>query len=775
VRWAIASGAALVVATPVCADDAARPIALPGGRVADVVLALGRQAGISVLVDDPGLWNRRIGPIRAPSPRSAVDAIARAAGGKSRKVAAGWRIVPRAPIRRPSAIPRLVPARTSVEPAADVVVIASKRDARVADVAGSVAILRGDDLALGGTRGTEAIVSRLTGMSSTYLGAGRNKLFVRGLGDSSFTGPTQATVGQYLGDLRLSYNAADPDLRLADIASVEVLEGPQGTLYGAGSLGGIVRLTANAPEPGRTAGSISAGVATTRAGAASADLTGTFNLPLGGAAAVRATGYAIEDGGFIDEPVLARRDINRVRTTGGRIAARTGVGADWTIDAGGVLQAIRGADSQYADLGGRLVRASPVRQPFAADYALGQLVVSGKLGDVSLRSTTGVVRQSLEERFDATLPNEAARIFVQRNATDMIANETRVWSPLRRTLGWVIGASVVANRSRLSRALGDVAAPLPVGGVDNRITETTLFGEGSVRLRRGMILTAGGRLTRSALSGAGIDVDLSTQSAAALAGRTEMQVAPSVSLLGEVANGVSLFARYQGGFRPGGLAIGDGFVQRFRGDRTRMVEAGARLRLPDRAMSASVSLSRTGWSDIQADYIDAAGLPSTANIGDGRIWTLSAAATWVPLVGLEFDAGLTLNASRVVVPASITDIRLVALGEIPNIAGATGRLGFDYRRTVGRSTELRINGYARYVGSSRLGVGPALGERQGDYLDTALVLRVGSGALGATLGVTNLLDTLGNRFALGTPFPVERSQMTPQRPRTVRFGIDAGF
>jgi outer membrane receptor protein involved in Fe transport len=70
---------------------------------------------------------------------------------------------------------------------------------------------------------------------STQLGPGRNKLFIRGVADSSFTGPTQATVGQYLGDVRLNYNAPDPDLNLYDIARVEVVEGPQGTLYGAGS------------------------------------------------------------------------------------------------------------------------------------------------------------------------------------------------------------------------------------------------------------------------------------------------------------------------------------------------------------------------------------------------------------------------------------------------------------------------------------------------------------------------------------------------------------
>ena len=56
-------------------------------------------------------------------------------------------------------------------------------------------------------------------------------------------------MGNILGDIRLTYNAPDPDLRLYDIDSVEVLEGPQGTLYGAGSLGGIIRSVPKAPDP----------------------------------------------------------------------------------------------------------------------------------------------------------------------------------------------------------------------------------------------------------------------------------------------------------------------------------------------------------------------------------------------------------------------------------------------------------------------------------------------------------------------------------------------
>ena len=72
-------------------------------------------------------------------------------------------------------------------------------------------------------------------------------------------------------------------------------------------------------------------------------------------------------------------------------------------------------------------------------------------------------------------------------------------------------------------------------------------------------------------------------------------------------------------------------------------------------------------------------------------------------------------------------------------------------------------------------MGPELGEPQGDYLETGVTLRLGREDLGVTLGVSNLTDAEGNRFALGTPFATGRDQVTPLRPRTIRVGLDASF
>ena len=118
---------------------------------------------------------------------------------------------------------------------------------------------------------------------------------------------------------------------------------------------------------------------------------------------------------------------------------------------------------------------------------------------------------------------------------------------------------------------------------------------------------------------------------------------------------------------------------------------------------------------------------------------------------------------------------LVRLDEVPNIARVGGRVGFDYARPVGNGLTLTAQGWARYVGRSRLGVGPELGARQGDYFDSGLTARIGTARFGVSASLTNIADTVGNRFALGTPFALGRDQLTPLRPRTLRIGLDGSF
>lgn len=809
-RWAWGIGlAAAAISAPAQAQSVR--VDAPAGRAAEVAVAIARQTGSSIVVADRKVANREVPAVRGQmTAAQAIARLARAAGAKA--VASGsnsWRLVSAAPAAVPprhsrrAQVKREPPSNRSSEefPAIEIVVVGSKRETPLAAYPGQVELIDGEVLAFGGVGGTEKIMQRIPTVSSTYLGSGRNKLFIRGIADSSFTGPTQSTVGQYLGDLRLSYNAPDPDLRLSDLARVEVLEGPQGTLYGAGSLGGIVRMVPNEPEMGLTAGAAMLGGSATEHGALGADASLTANLPLiGDRSAVRFTVNAERQGGYIDKPLLEQRDVNRTDIYSGRGMARFEVGYDWTVDLIGVGQRTDGRDSQYADRDGPpLSRAALVTEGFEADFEQAQFVVTGRLGQVRFKSSTGITGQEVEERYDATPPDGPVRIFVQSNDTAMVANETRLWQPIGDRFGWLVGGSYTRNRTRLTRTLGTPDAQGAVTGVRNVIDEFTIYGEASVRLAPGLVATAGGRYTHSRLDGEGLDVSplLAESLAAVTASRTETVFLPSGSLAANLAPDTTLYVRYQEGFRPGGLAIAGDFVSQFRNDRAATFEIGGRRgHSGSGPFDVAASVAYTRWRDIQADFIDSNGFPSTANIGDGRIWTATLTGGVALSPALRIDAGLTYNDGRIDEPTALLFERVFPLldipnftgrfedlpprllehiTEVPNVAKFSGRIGFDYRRPLGRDLELTAAGWANYVGRSRLGVGPQLGEAQGDYLDTGLTVRIGHEAMGITVGLTNLTDEEGNRFALGTPFAIGRDQITPLRPRTIRIGLDAAF
>lgn len=786
----------MVLGTPTAAQTVT--VDLPAGTVRTQVLAIGRLAQVSVTVPDQRIWARRVPALRGRmNAATALRTIASRSGARLeilgpttfRLSATPTQIRP-LPQRRPPP-PRAAPEME--EQPAEIVVTASKRDLTQNQIAGQTTRIDGRNLEFGGSGGTDRLAARISTIASTHLGAGRNKLFIRGIADSSFTGPTQATVGQYFGDLRLSYNAPDPDLRLADLEAVEVLAGPQGTLYGAGSLGGLIRLVPNRVDLDRTSGSVIAGASATTHGAPGWDMQGVLNLPvIEGKLGIRVVATAVEEGGYIDKPAMGRNDVNRTRIQGGRATAHLDLGSGWSAELIGIGQRIRGADSQYVDRDAKsLTRLAPVTEGFEADFLQGQFVVNGSVDGVHIRSSTGVTSHDLTERYDATVPGGPPSLFAQANHTRMIANESRAWRTARDGSGWLVGLSYTSNRTSLRRFHGPPRDLTPLPGVSNSVEEMTLYGETSTRVTPRLLLTGGLRVTRSVLKGAAEDVppQTSPEALAIIARRTEVNLLPSASALFDLTAQSALFIRFQQGFRPGGLSADSAYVRRFNSDRVTTLEAGYRFGRASRDPFAfSLTVAHTDWNDIQADFLDETGLPITDNIGNGRLWTMEAAFTASLARGLRLDGALSLNdsnidelgaaallASNPASPGEPGPPVGARLGPIPNIARVTGRVGMVYETRWHDRFDLKVDGWTRYVGPSRLGIGPVLGDEQGSYFDSGVTARLGLAGLGVTAGVTNITNTRGNRFSLGTPFITGRQQVTPLRPRTFRVGVDLAF
>jgi iron complex outermembrane recepter protein len=777
-------------------------ISLRPGTLGNAIVELGQQTGSTIGMSDQVLARLPVSGVRGRMPVSkALRRLIRDLPIRAIRISAtSWRLVRRPQPLKPLAVPpRPTPSPPRHQPPMNVehdeaqdeiVVTASKRATKLRDFPGTIAIVQGSSFSAGiDNNNSNDLAEKLPFVSSTSLGTGRNKLFIRGIADSGFAGPTQATVGQYLGEMRINYNAPDPDLRLYDVNTVEVLEGPQGTLYGAGSLGGIIKVNANQPDPGITSARGSLSVAATAHGGESVDANAVMNVPiLADRVGIRLVGYGSREAGYIDDTARGLKDVNRVAVYGGRLSASALLGEEWRIDVSGLVQIVRGEDAQYAQrsLDG-LTRRSTIEQPFSTDYWLGSAQLRGAIGEIDVISSVGMVRHRMVENYDASRLRNAPTLFRQRNQISLFSSETRLSHQSADGGGWLVGTAFIQNESNIRRSLTPADMPVPQTGVENRLSEVSVFGEFTLPLSPALRITAGGRFSSASLSGTAIDAPANFDIAAARqdASRTETAFLPSVALLAQPGSKLTLFMRYQQGFRPGGLAVDGSNVRRFRNDRTSTVETGFRLGNPDHDdFALTATAAYTDWNNIQADLTDGRGFPTTANIGDGRIVSVEGQFSTRLSVGLQLDAAVIFSDSRLQSPSALVQSFLATANSqspalsvrVPNVANVSGRLGARYTRALGQDLDFSFSASARYTGKSRLGVGPVLGTEQGGFFNTLVGASIDGPGGSVFLSVNNLFDAVGNRFALGTPFALPLGdEYTPLRPRTVSLGFRFGF
>lgn len=760
--------------------------AVPAGSLDHALSQLAAQAGVDIGGTVTGLSNIRTKGVSGKmSTVKALNRLLEASGYQA--VAIGpstFRIVRRA-VPAPPPPKRTVRAAQppTVEPVSTetIIVTANKRPGSRLRFAGSVVTVPPGPGGAGNRNATDGIgglARALPILQSTDLGSGRNKLFIRGVADSSFDGPTQATAAIYFGDVPLGYNGPDPNLSLYDVGTVEILEGPQGTLYGAGAIGGIIRLAPNPPDLTSSAARLSLGGTVTEHGALGHDEAGMVNIPIvKGRLGLRAVGYHVDSGGYIDDVRRSLRNINSTKTLGGRLDFMATPGGGWSVDGGLVYQTIDAPDSQYALHGiSGLTRTSKIAQPFEDDFLLAHLVVTKDWASgVRLLSALGWTSHKRSEVFDASGPSPTARPFEYNanNNSNLLTEEIRLSRSLPSGAGWVTGASFLLDKDEIRRRIGVPASLTEIVGVSNRTLDVALFGEGTVAATKNLLITGGARLTRARTDSS---PTIRARNSDFLSGKTSVRVDPTVGLNWLIAPRLALFARYQSGFRTGGISVapGIGRVEDFRADTIQVVEGGARLeRRGSLGIAGAASVSYSRWSNIQADLVDRRGLPYTTNIGNGRLIGFEVTGDWIPVEGLRASFAGFFNDSRLTGPS----LRLVgaagsALPDTPRVSASAG-LSYQWPLHGG---EFIIDGTARYVGRSYIGARPLLHIRQGGYVDDALTLKWTRGKLGLSIAARNLADARGDRFAIGNPFELaSRNQYTPLRPRNIRVGIDVGW
>ena len=303
-------------------------------------------------------------------------------------------------------------------------VTARKREENLQSVPFSIVAPTQQALRNRGAEGLEDVSANVAGFSIQNLGPGQSQIAIRGVSSGQIVRDqpgVKEQVGVYLDESVISLSLFTPDIDLFDMSRIEVLRGPQGTLFGSGSLSGTVRYITNQPELGVLEGTGELGFDALNAGGFGNNTKLAVNIPLGDAAAARVTAYNTAIGGFMDavQPDGSTdEDVNSGRRTGARVAVLVqpnerlsitprviyqDVSMDgWNrIDAYNILANPFTTTRPPVTLGEREL-FTQFEEPFGDQFLLGDLKVEYDFGNVRLTSITSVTNRDVEVVRDAS-------------------------------------------------------------------------------------------------------------------------------------------------------------------------------------------------------------------------------------------------------------------------------------------------------------------------------------------------------------------------------------
>jgi iron complex outermembrane receptor protein len=354
----------------------------------------------------------------------------------------------------------------------EIVVTATKRASRIQDVPFSINAQTQEAIQRANATTIEDISRNVAGLAVQNLGPGQSQVSVRGVSAGQIVRDqpgVKEQVGVYLDESVISLSLFTPDLDLFDLNRVETLRGPQGTLFGSGSVGGTLRYITNQPVLGVSEGLVEANVNTVDESDIGYHLKGAINVPLGSTMAIRAVGYGTHYAGFIDaDGPAGGKNINDGRRVGGRIALLWEPTADVKITPRVVYQEIEAngfnRDEIFNFYSSRFTNPPRedeerdqyllLREKFSDKTLIGDLTASVGFSGVELTSITSYIdREILVSRdasaltgsvsVDLALPAAAVNTPSNlRDTTDLKtwSQELRLGSTGASPFQWVVGA-----------------------------------------------------------------------------------------------------------------------------------------------------------------------------------------------------------------------------------------------------------------------------------------------------------------------------------------------
>lgn len=650
-------------------------------------------------------------------------------------------------------------------PQGDIVVTASKRGAQsILSVPSAIQAISADSLAKAGTVGFLDVAVKIPGLQIQDLGPGDRKIVIRGINSTG-----DATTGVYFDEAVISGSNANDgggmqaDIRLIDLDHVEVLRGPQGTLYGASSESGTVRYVTKKPNMTDFGGFFTVEGSSTQGGSGNYNFNGALNIPLiSDVLALRVVGWRISDSGYIDQiriPSGERKNVNNDSVTGGRATLRFKPTDNLTIDGYYVTQKESSdGSSRYTPPGTSsfsgpgypaipgcdLCNTDVVQSPYNERLHIYGVVINYQLPFGTLTATTNQFNRFLKYDFDLTpfllgagvpLPGVVEEP-QQRNVN---SSEIRFASKWHFPVNLVVGGYRQYEANNLTvHVLKTNADGLPVGPfsesndldalsnpygttffgrIDNRrTTEYAAFTEATWDVTSKLQIVGGVRYFTERLEG---EQEQTHPFGGFPAGQNQIlipdepqsyhAVTYKANISYKVNPNLMIYATASEGFRGGGLNAQsqpfEPIPTSFRPDSLWNYEAGLKGKLFDGKLRYAVDGYAIIWKNMQQNLTTPDGsFNYTGNAGDARITGFE----------YEFDATpfryvtvtFTGSYQNAVLTKGATAAQIAANGtlgktgdRISNVPKFQTNLGLDYTRPIGDDLSWSLGGDITYRGS----------------------------------------------------------------------------
>jgi outer membrane receptor protein involved in Fe transport len=725
------------------------------------------------------------------------------------------------------------PALETAQPASEgplldeIVVTAQKRLERLQDVPVPVTAIDAQRLVNTNQLRLEDYYTRVPGLSFAAGYAGFPNISIRGLTTGEANNPTVGIVVDevpYGSSTALGGGFLPPDLDPSDLARVEVLRGPQGTLYGASSLGGLLNYVTVDPSMEETTGRVQAGLSSVKNGdEIGYSVRASVNVPLSDTFAVRASGFTRIDPGYVDspsfllDPAHGKEGVNRGSVQGGRVSALWKPTDDLSLKLGAMLQdnTIDGSSSVHraadlADLQQRALRGTGVHKNRSQAYSAN---LKARVGEVDLVSVSGYSVNKTTDVFDYTplfggfMQNGfpfpgfagfgvAGAPYYEPWEAKKFSQELRLSMPIGERFDWLFGAFYTHEKARFDGTLPGVDPVTgATAGIALRNIQPTTFEEYAAftdltwKITDRFDIQFGGRQSQNRQTYS----QLTTGPFALLFVGANPYSNPGVDSKDDaftylvtprlkVSPELLIYGRFASGYRPGGPNTGNptkGAPPSYGPDETQNYEIGIKGSVLDRALTFDASVYSIDWKDIQLLILDnAVGVAYNVNAARARSRGVELALESRPAAGLSIGASVTWNDAELTEdfpPSAVNAGAFGASGDrLPFSSRFSGSVSVDQSFAMSGNVDAFVGASVGYVGE-RFGIFTPSPARQSFPAYARVDVRLGATyeSWTANAFVNNAADRRGVvGGGVGTANPIAFNYI---QPRTIGLSVTRAF